>query len=93
MELSPLRPGLTARQAELILANPDDFFNLRADAIQPTPLHRRQRQAIGGVVLLAVSDNQHFEAPIQPAARSPVGVPPIVTHRVSIEPTVLFERR
>ena len=63
MQLSPLRPGLTARQAELILADPDDFLNLRADTIYPPYLHRRQLQAIGGVVLLAVSDNQYSEAP------------------------------
>jgi hypothetical protein len=91
MQLSPLGPGLTARQAELVLTDADHFLNLRADAIQPPHLHHRQRQAIGGVVLLAVSDNQHFEAPVQPAALGPVGVPPVVTDRLPIDATILFE--
>src|SRR5215813_12283059 len=53
----------TAIQAELILADPDDFLNMGAEAIQSAHLDRRQGQAIGGVVLLAVSDNEYFEAP------------------------------
>jgi len=91
MPLRPFRTGLTACQVQLIFADPDDLLNVRADAIQAAHLHRRQRQAIGGVVLLAVSDNQHLQAPIQPVARSPVRVPPMMTHRVPIEPAILFE--
>ena len=42
MPLRPLGTGLTAGQAQLIFANPDDFFNLRADMIEPTHLGSRQ---------------------------------------------------
>jgi site-specific DNA recombinase len=77
---------------------PGHFYRLRlahldlgAYTVQLPHLHGRQRQAIGGVVLFAVSDNQHFEAAAQPADLSPVGVPPIVPNRVSIEAAILLE--
>ena len=71
VQLRPLRARLTATQAELILADADDFFNLGTDAIQPTHLGSRQREAIGRIVLGAVSDDQDFQAPGQPAASRP----------------------
>ena len=81
MQLRPLRAGLTAGEGELILADPDDFFDLRADTIEPPHLRRRQGQAIGGIVLLAVSDDQYFEAAAQPANLGPVGVSPMAAAR------------
>ena len=54
MRLSPLGARLTACEAELILADTDQFFNLRAYAVQLLHLHGRQRQAVGGAVLFAV---------------------------------------
>jgi len=46
---------------------------------------------IGGVVLLAVSDNQPVEAPAQPADLGPVGVAPRGPEWLAIEPASLFE--
>jgi hypothetical protein len=57
---------LTAIQAALIRADPDDCLNLGAEAVSSAHLHCRQGQAIGGVVRLVVSDNESFEAPAQP---------------------------
>jgi hypothetical protein len=91
MLLSPLRARLTAGQAQWILADPEDFLDLATHAIQATHLRGRQRQAMGGVVLLAVSDNQHFEAPVPPAALGPLGGPPMKAEGVAIEPAILFE--
>src|SRR5919197_2219129 len=91
MLLSPFRARLTARQGQLIRADPEHFLDLGTPAIQAAHLHGRQRQAIGGRVLLAVSDHEHCEAAAQPTALSPVGVSPMVTHRVAIEPLILFD--
>jgi len=91
MYLCSFGARLTAIQAELILAGPDDFLNMGAEAIQSAHLHRRQGQAIGGVVLLAVSDNEYFEAPAQPAPLGPVRVLPMGPHRMSIEPAMFLE--
>ena len=91
MELRPLGAGLTAGEGELILAHTAHFLALRAEAIQATDFRGRQRQAIGGVVLLAGSDHQHFEAPAPPAALGPVGVPPMLTDRLPIEPALLLQ--
>jgi hypothetical protein len=85
------RARLTARQGQLIFADADHFLDLGTPAIQTAHLRGRQRQAMGGVVLLAVSDNQHFEATAEPAALGPVGVPPLMTERAAIEPPMLFE--
>ena len=69
MQLSPLGARLTAGQTELIFAHPDDFLDLGTDAIQSTDLGSRQCQAIGRVVLGAVSDDQDFDPPVsQPVA-------------------------
>jgi hypothetical protein len=91
MLLSPVRARLTAGQAQLILAHPDDLLNLGTHVIQAAHLCGRQRQAIGGIVLLAVSDNEPFEASVPPAAFGPIGVPPMVPQGVPIEPAILFE--
>jgi hypothetical protein len=91
MLLRPIRARLTAGQGQLILAGADDFLDLGADAIPSAHLCRRQRQPMGGVVLLAVSDHEPCDAPTQPAARSPVRVPPMVTDRLTIDPASLFE--
>jgi hypothetical protein len=82
---------LTAGQGQLILAGADDFLDLGTYAVPSAHLCRRPRRPIGGVVLLAVSDHEHFEAPTQPAAGSPVRVPPMVTDGLTIEPASLFE--
>src|SRR3712207_1554174 len=47
--LSPWRARLTARQAQLILADPDHFLDLCTEAIQLAHLRGRQPQAIGAV--------------------------------------------
>jgi hypothetical protein len=89
--LSPFWARLTARQGQLLLADPDHFLDLGTPAIQAAHLRGRQRQAIGGIGLLAVSDNEPCEASAQPSALGPVGVSPMVTHRVAIEPPMLFD--
>jgi hypothetical protein len=57
MQLRPRGADLTATQPELILTHPDHFLDLRMETIQAAHLRGRQRQAIGGVVLGAVSDH------------------------------------
>jgi hypothetical protein len=92
--MMPLRSGgagLTATASALSLTDPNDFLDLGTLAIPTTHLWGQQRQAIGGVVLCAVSDNEHFETPTQPATRGPVGMSPMVTEGVAINPTMLFE--
>jgi hypothetical protein len=89
--LGPLGAGLTAGEAQLILADADHFHNWCADARQAAYLRGREREAIRGIVLGDVSDHQHFEAPTEPANGGPVRVPPIVTDRVPIEATSLLE--
>ena len=91
MQLRPLRAGLTAGQVQLMLAPPAHLFNLGPDAIEPLYLCSRQGQAIGGVVLLAVSDNPYFEAPAEPANLDPVGVSPMLTPCVAIEAAVFLQ--
>jgi hypothetical protein len=60
MQLSPLRTRLTATEPEVILTRTDDFFNVRPHSLAATDLHGWQCQAIGGVILGAVSDVQDF---------------------------------
>jgi hypothetical protein len=93
MLLSLRRARLTAGQAQLILACPDDLFNLGTHAIQTAHLGSRQHQAFGGVVLLAVSDNEHFEAPVQPAAFGPIGVPPMMPEGVPLNRRFFLSRQ
>jgi hypothetical protein len=93
-EMVPLRlfrPRLTAGQTQLIRAHAEDFRDWRAAAIQAAHCRGRERQALGGVVLLAVSDHQDFETPAPPAPLGPVGVPPMVTQRVPSEPAILLQ--
>jgi hypothetical protein len=93
-EMMPLRPfcaGLTAGQLPPVLADPNDFLNVRADRVQAAHLQGCQRQTLGGVVLLAVADHQDFQASRQPAAlRSGWGTP-MLTHRVPVAPAVLLQ--
>ena len=60
MLLGSVRARLTVRQAQLIIADPDNFLDPGPDASQSADLRGIQCQAIGGVVLLVVSDNRLF---------------------------------
>jgi hypothetical protein len=91
MQLRPLRACLTAGQPKLILTDPNDFFALGAACIQATYLRGRKRQASGGVVLGAVSDDQDFQASGQPAAFGPIRVAPIHPEGLAVEATILLE--
>jgi hypothetical protein len=91
MQLRPLRARLTAGQAELILADANHFLDLCPYSVVATDLGGRQRQAIGGVVLLAVSDNAHFQPPAQSADLRPIWVAPMVTERRPVEPAIFLE--
>jgi hypothetical protein len=91
MHLRPLGARLTATPAALILTDAHDLFNLGANAIQAADLCARQRQAVGGLVLFAVSDHQHFAPSAHAANLGPGGVPPLLTDRVAIEPAVLLQ--
>jgi hypothetical protein len=91
VHLRLLGAHLTARSTELLLTDADDFLDLGTYPVQLPHLHGGQRQAIGGVVLVAVSDNQDFEAAAQPADLGPVRVSPMLPHRVASEPAMLFQ--
>jgi hypothetical protein len=91
MALRPLGAGLTAGEGALILAPPDHLLALRAEALQSTDCRGRQRQAMGGVVRLAVSAHQPREAPAQPAALGPGGGPPMVTDRGPMAAAMLLQ--
>ena len=75
-----------SRREHVIIA-----LHVRADAIPLADLCRRQCEAIGGEILGAVSDNQDFQTPSQPASLGPVGMAPIGPKRLPIEPAILFE--
>jgi site-specific DNA recombinase len=79
-----------AAAAEFYVLRLQDL-NLRTHPIEAADLRSRQRQAVGGVVLGAVSDDQHFQPPTQPAALGPVRVAPPGPERLAIEPAVLLE--
>jgi hypothetical protein len=68
MQLDPLRAGLTAAQPELIFAHADNFLDLGAHPVQSADLGSWECQAIRGVILGAVSDDQDFHSPYQPTA-------------------------
>ena len=89
--LCPDEAGLTATQPALIRADPHDCLDLGPPTMQTAHLWGHQRQAIGGLVLLAVSDHEHVEAPTQPAILGPVGMSPMVTEGVTMNPTMLVE--
>lgn len=91
MQVARFGACFTASQTELILTGVDYFLDVGADAIHPSHLGGQLRQAIGGIVLLAVSDNQHFEAPTQPAGVRPIRTAPITPKGLTIEPEILFQ--
>ena len=91
MQLSPLSTRLTAIEPELILPGTEDFFDVRTPPIQAADLRGRQRQAMGGEVCGAVSDDQYLQAPTQPTSLRPVGMPPRGPKRLVVEPAVLLE--
>jgi hypothetical protein len=91
MELSPLGTRLTAIQPELILAHPAHFLDLRSPPIEAADFRGWQCQAIGRVVLGAVSDDQDLEPPAQPASRGPIRMTPIGPEGLAIEAAVLLE--
>jgi hypothetical protein len=89
MPLCPLRASLTSGERELILAHPDDFFKVGTEAIQATHLRGWQCQAIGHIVLGAVSDDQDLQTSCQPAASRPIRMAPVRPERLIIEPSML----
>jgi hypothetical protein len=91
MQLRPLRAGLTAAQPELILTHSNDFLDLRAYPIEATDLRSRQRQAIGGKVFGAVSDDQDFLSTSQPSSLCPIRVAPIRPEWLAVEAAILLE--
>ena len=82
---------MTATQAELILTDSHNLFNLCADPRQSAHLRRRQRDAMGGIVRGAVSDDHDLQPPAQPAAVCPVRMSPIGPQGLAIEAAVLLE--
>jgi hypothetical protein len=93
MELDPLRPCLTAGQAELILAHAKHVRNASTEAIQLAPLGGWQPQAIGGIVRLAVSDHEHFQPPAQSADLRPIRVAPMVTEACPLNRGLFLRRQ
>ena len=91
MPLRPLGARLTAGQVALGLTNSDDFRDLSPEAVDSPDLSRWQPQAVGGVILGAVSDDQDFQPPGQPTAVRPIRVPPIGPNRWAIEAAVLLQ--
>jgi hypothetical protein len=91
MDLRPLRARLTATQPGLIPTDPEHFFNLGADAIQPADLGRRQRETIGGQVLGAVSDDQDLQATAQPSWLRPRGGAPIGPQGWPVDAAILLQ--
>jgi hypothetical protein len=91
MPLRPLGTRLTAIEPELIFTDADDFLDLSTHLIESADLRGRQRQAVGGKVFGAVSNDQHFQASTQPAALRPIGVAPIGSERLAIEAAILLE--
>jgi hypothetical protein len=91
MERRPLRAGLTAGQAAVILAHPAHLFDLSPEAVEPPDLRRRQGQAVRGIVLGAVSDPQDLYPACEPAGGGPIGMAPIGTDGVTVDATVLLQ--
>jgi hypothetical protein len=89
--LRPLGTRLPAGQSELVFACTDDFFNLGGELEQTAHFGGRQCQAIGGVVLGAVSDDQDFPATRPPAGLRPVGMTPTGPPGLTVEPAVLLQ--
>lgn len=91
VRLCPDGAGLTATQPALLRADPHDCLDLGPPTIQTAHLWGHQRQAMGGIILFAVSDHEHVEAPTQPATLGPVKMSPMVTEGVTMKPTMLVE--
>jgi hypothetical protein len=87
----PLGARLTATLTELILTDSDDLFNLGTDVIHPPHLVSRQGQAIGRIVLGAVSDDQDLQATAQPSRLRLIGVAPMGAEWMIVEPTIFLE--
>jgi hypothetical protein len=88
MRLRPSPSGLTARQAEVICADPTAVLHLGADPRPPAHLHGRPAQASGGLGRRAGSDHPDVAAAAPPARLGPVGMSPRRTPRVALDPTV-----
>ena len=91
MPLRPLRTGLTAGAAQLILAHPDHGLDWGPDAIQTAHLGGCQCAAIRRLGLGAVSDDHDVQASCEPAGLCPLGMAPIGPERVAAEAAVLLE--
>lgn len=91
MQLRPLRASLTAAEAELILTHFAHCFALRPDAIAPAPRCSRQCQAVGRLVLGAVSDDQDVYATCEPASGGPIGMATRGPDGVPVEASVLLQ--
>jgi hypothetical protein len=91
MELRPLRARLTADEPPLILTDADHVFAVDAPSREAADLRGWQCQAMGGVVLGAVSDDQDLESPAQPASGGPIRMTPIRPEGLAIEAAVLLE--
>jgi hypothetical protein len=89
--LRPLRTRLTAGSTQVILTHAHDFLALGAETIPPAHLYGREGQAIGGIVLGAVADDQPVQASSQPASCRPGGMAPIGPKRGAIESAILFK--
>lgn len=89
--LSPLRAGLTAAEAALMLTDPNDLLNLRSSSIEAAHLHGRSRQAVGGKGVGAVSDDHHCEPPTQATRLRPVRMAPRGPQGRAVARTVLLQ--
>jgi hypothetical protein len=81
---------LTAAQPELVLTGTDDFLNLGAERVQAAYFSGRQCQAIRGIVLGAVSDDQDLQTTGQPAACGLIRVMPIDSEWLPVEAAILL---
>jgi hypothetical protein len=85
----PLRAGLTATQATWILAHPKPRFDRGPEAVEPPYLRSRQCQAVGGIGLGAVSDDQDFEATWEPSGGGPIRIKPRQSIKSYLDLTLL----
>ena len=91
LRLSPFGAGLTGSPAEWSLTDATALFTLRADLRASAHRHGRPRQARGGAVWGAVSDDHHLQAPRQPTRLRPGGMAPRGPQDVALDPPVLRE--
>jgi site-specific DNA recombinase len=84
-------PQVTDRLGRIPEGTPGHFYRLRlahldwrAHPIQPADLGGRQCEAVGGIVLGAVSDDQDVQATSQPAGFRPIGGTPIGSEGLAI---------